>query len=87
MFLGREPCNENFPSGSAIAPNGKNIEYSRKLAENFRLRNVGACLSFRKFYIQSIRPRPLSGHASKDRFKTRTSRDSANTTLTTNFFT
>ena len=49
MFLGREPCNENFPSGSAIASDGKNIEYSRRLAENFRLRNVGACLPFRKF--------------------------------------
>ena len=30
---------------------------------------------------------PASGHASKGRFKTRKSRDSANTTLTTNFFT
>ena len=29
---------------------------------------------------------PASGHASKGRFKTRKSRDSANTTLTTNFF-
>ena len=36
-------------------------------------------------YIQSIRSRPLSGHASKGRFKTRQSRDGANTTLTTNF--
>ena len=49
MFLGREPCNENFLSGSAIASDGKNIEYSRRLAENFRLRNVGACLPIRKF--------------------------------------
>ena len=38
-------------------------------------------------HIQSIRSRPLSRHASKGRFKTRKSRDSANTTLTTNFFT
>ena len=49
MFLGREPCNENFPPGSAIASDGKNIEYSRRLVENFRLRNIGACLPFRKF--------------------------------------
>ena len=38
-------------------------------------------------HIQSIRSRPLSGHASKDCFKTRKSRDGVNTTLTTNFFT
>ena len=49
MFLGREPCNENFLSGSAIASDEKNIEYSRRLDENFRLRNVGACLPFQKF--------------------------------------
>ena len=55
MFLGREPCNENFLSGSAIASDGKNIEYSRRLAENFRLRNVGACLPFRKFYFPYTR--------------------------------
>ena len=36
MFLGREPGNENFPSGSARTLDGKNIEYSRRLVENFR---------------------------------------------------
>ena len=36
MFLGREPGNENFPSGSARILDGKNIEYSRRLVENFR---------------------------------------------------
>ena len=35
MFLGREPGNENFLSGSAIASDGKNIENSRRLIENF----------------------------------------------------
>ena len=36
MFLGREPFNENFPSGSARTSDGKNIEYSCRLVENFR---------------------------------------------------
>ena len=49
MFFGWEPCNENFPSGSAITSDGKNIEYSRNLVENVRLRNVGACLHLWKF--------------------------------------
>ena len=35
MFLGREPGNENFLSGSAIASDGKNIEYSHRLVEDF----------------------------------------------------
>ena len=37
-------------------------------------------------YIQSIQSRPLSGHVSKGRFKTRKSHEGANTTLTTKFF-
>ena len=54
-FLGREPCNENFPPGSAIASHGKNIEYSRRLVGNFQLWNVGAPLPFRKFEYNSVR--------------------------------
>ena len=40
MFFGHEPRNENFPSGSVIASDGKMFEYSRRLVENFRLQNT-----------------------------------------------
>ena len=48
MFLVRERGNENFLSGSPIASDGKNIENSPRLIENFWLRKFGACLPFRK---------------------------------------
>ena len=55
--------------------------------------NIESVLLFFNFSVtqvtslpySSIRSRPLSGHASKGRFKTRKSRDGANTTLTTIF--
>ena len=56
--------------------------------------NIESVLFFFNFSVtqvtsqpySSIRSRPLSGHASKHRFKARKSREGANTTMTTNFF-
>ena len=49
IFYGREPWNENFLLDFAVVSDGKGIEYARRLPENLRLRDVVACVPFRKF--------------------------------------
>ena len=69
MFLGHGPCNENFLSGYVIAPDAKNIEYSRRLVDNFWLRNVRACLPFQKLGRHAPRFQKVQKTSGKEKWR------------------